>query len=57
MKTGENMDETQIREQIEGLRHMTTGQLKEKYREVYCTSPCCHCACWRGRAPTRRGER
>jgi hypothetical protein len=35
MKTGEKMDETQIREQIEGLRHMTTGQLKVKYREVF----------------------
>jgi hypothetical protein len=29
------MDDTQIREQIEGLRHMTTGQLKEKYQEVF----------------------
>ncbi len=27
--------ETEIREQIEGLRSLTTGQLKEKYREVF----------------------
>ena len=27
--------ETEIREEIEGLRHLTTGQLKEKYREVF----------------------
>jgi len=27
--------ETQIREEIEGLRNLTTGQLKEKYREVF----------------------
>ncbi len=35
VRTEEKMDETQIREQIEGLRYMTTGQLKEKYREVF----------------------
>src|SRR6478672_7652686 len=35
MKSGEKMNETEIREQIEALRHMTTGQLKEKYREVF----------------------
>ena len=29
------MNETQIREQIEGLRHMTVGQLKDKYREAF----------------------
>jgi len=26
---------TALHQQIEGLRHMTTGQLKEKYREVF----------------------
>ena len=35
MRTEEKMNETQIREQIEGLRHMTVGQLKEKYREAF----------------------
>ena len=29
------MNGTQIREQIEGLRHMTVGQLKDKYRETF----------------------
>ena len=29
------MNETQIREQIEGLRHMTVGQLKEKYQKAF----------------------
>jgi hypothetical protein len=29
------MNETQIREQIEGLRHMTVGQLKDKYQEAF----------------------
>ena len=29
------MDETRIREQIEGLRQMTVGQLKEKYRDAF----------------------
>lgn len=29
------MNETQMREQIEGLRHMTVGQLKEKYLEAF----------------------
>jgi len=28
-------NETQIREEIEGLRCLTTAQLKEKYREVF----------------------
>lgn len=27
--------ETQIREEIEGLRNLTTTQLNEKYREVF----------------------
>jgi hypothetical protein len=35
MRTEEKMNETQIREQIEGLRHLTVGQLKEKYREAF----------------------
>ena len=29
------MNETQIREQIENLRHMTVGQLKERYLEAF----------------------
>jgi hypothetical protein len=29
------MDETRIREQIEALRHLTVGQLKERYREAF----------------------
>jgi hypothetical protein len=29
------MDETRIREQIENLRHMTVGQLKNQYREAF----------------------
>ena len=28
-------NETEIRREIEGLRHLTTTQLKEKYREVF----------------------
>jgi hypothetical protein len=35
MRTEEKMNETHIREQIEGLRHMTVGQLKDKYREAF----------------------
>src|SRR5262245_47912998 len=35
MRTEEKMDETRIREQIEGLRRMTVGQLKDKYREAF----------------------
>src|ERR1700730_10864855 len=35
MRTEEKMNETQIREQLEGLRHMTVGQLKDKYREAF----------------------
>jgi hypothetical protein len=31
----ETLDSTAVRAQIEALRHMTTGQLKEKYREVF----------------------
>src|SRR5262245_42199521 len=31
----ETISTTALREQIEGLRHMTVGQLKEKYREVF----------------------
>ncbi len=27
--------ETQVREEIEALRNLTTAQLKEKYREVF----------------------
>ena len=35
MRTEKKMNETHIREQIEGLRHMTVGQLKDKYREAF----------------------
>src|SRR6185436_6686658 len=35
MRTEEKMNETQVREQIEALRHSTVGQLKERYREVF----------------------
>src|SRR5437870_12973920 len=35
MRTEEKMNKTQIRQQIEGLRHMTVGQLKDKYREAF----------------------
>src|SRR5258708_14602026 len=35
MRTEDKMDKIQIREQIEGLRHMTVGQLKEKYHEAF----------------------
>jgi hypothetical protein len=31
----ETINTTALREQIEGLRHMTVGQLKDKYREVF----------------------
>ena len=34
MKTETNRS-TALREQIEGLRHMTVGQLKDKYRDVF----------------------
>lgn len=32
-------NETQIREEIEGFRSLTTAQLKEKYREVFGAQP------------------
>jgi DUF2924 family protein len=35
MRTEEMMNETQVREQIEGLRHMTVGQLRLKYIDVF----------------------
>ena len=35
VRTEEKMNETHIREHIEGLRHMTVGQLKDKYREAF----------------------
>jgi hypothetical protein len=35
MRTEEKMDETRIREQIENLRHMTVGQLKNQYRALF----------------------
>src|SRR5438552_3790377 len=35
MRTEEKMDEIRIREQIERLRHMTVGRLKEQYREAF----------------------
>src|SRR5260370_26603274 len=35
MRTEEKMNEKKIREQIEGLRPMTVGQLKEKYLEAF----------------------
>ena len=31
----ETTNSTAVREQIEGLRHMTVGQLKDQYREVF----------------------
>ena len=31
----ETINTTALREQIERLRHMTVGQLKDKYREVF----------------------
>ena len=31
----ETVSSTAIREGIEALRHMTVGQLKQKYREVF----------------------
>ena len=34
MKT-ETIRSTGLREEIEALRHMTAGQLKEKYRDVF----------------------
>jgi hypothetical protein len=35
MRNETAVDPSRIREEIESLRHLTTGQLKEKYREVF----------------------
>ena len=35
MREEETINTTTLREQIEGLRHMTVGQLKDRYREVF----------------------
>ena len=35
MRTEEKVQETRIREEIESLRHMTVGRLKEKYLRVF----------------------
>lgn len=35
MRNETAVDPTRIREEIEGLRHLTTAQLKDKYREVF----------------------
>jgi Protein of unknown function (DUF2924) len=35
VRTEEKMNETHIREQIESLRHMTVGQLRDKYQEAF----------------------
>src|SRR5665213_500936 len=35
MREEETINTTALREQIEGLRHMTVGQLKDQYREVF----------------------
>jgi len=35
MREEETINSTALREQIEGLRHMTVGQLKDRYREVF----------------------
>src|ERR1700719_4713374 len=35
MRKEETINTTALREQIEGLRHMTVGELKDKYREVF----------------------
>jgi hypothetical protein len=35
MREEETINTTALREQLEGLRHMTVGQLKEKYHEVF----------------------
>ncbi|MGQ9919064.1 MAG: hypothetical protein ACUVS7_16785 [Bryobacteraceae bacterium] len=43
--------ETQIREEIEGLRNLTTAQLKQKYREVF------GCVNLSGDAATARPQR
>jgi hypothetical protein len=35
MRNEPAVDPSGIREEIEGLRHLTTGQLKDKYRAVF----------------------
>ena len=35
MRQQTTVDSSKLRAEIEGLRHLTTGQLKEKYREVF----------------------
>ena len=35
MKTQTKVDPARTREEIEGLRHLTTAQLKERYRDVF----------------------
>jgi hypothetical protein len=35
MRNEPAVDPSRIREEIEGLRHLTTGQLKDKYRKVF----------------------
>jgi hypothetical protein len=35
MRKQTTVDSSKLRAELEGLRHLTTGQLKEKYREVF----------------------
>jgi hypothetical protein len=35
MRKEETINTTALQEQIEGLRHMTVGQLKDRYLEVF----------------------
>jgi len=35
MPSAESLTSTRIHEEIESLRHMTVGQLKDKYRQVF----------------------
>jgi hypothetical protein len=35
MRNETTVDSTKVREEIESLRHLTTGQLKDRYREVF----------------------
>lgn len=35
MRNETTVDPSRIREEIEGLHHLTTGQLKDRYREVF----------------------
>ena len=35
MRNETAVDPSRIREEIEGLRSLTTGQLKDKYRDVF----------------------